>query len=174
MEDLVGVRVADAAEDVRIGQRPLERMVHPREALGEHRQRRVENLEASRVERCELRDPCHDVHRRLTASSLFSEDGRAGREIERRQAHLAWNGRATLPPAQPSGNHQVQDQEQTAVEVKDDPLSHPPQSHDHAAFDGSDGRLDRAHEERIPEPQPLERLIKHPRGQRFEIERDVG
>ncbi len=90
------------------------------------------------------------------------------------QAHLARDGRAPLPPAQAAGDHQVQDEEQAAVQIEDDPFPHPPQSDDHASLDRGDGRLDRAHQERIPEPQPLERLIQHPRGQRFEIERDVG
>ena len=97
-----------------------------------------------------------------------------GREIERRQPDLAGNRRAAIAPAQPPGDHQVQDEEQLAVELEDDPLAHPPQADDRASFDGGDRRLQRAHEERIADPQPLERLVQHPRGERFEVERDVG
>src|SRR5690606_21318094 len=50
VQDLVGVGVADAAEEARIGQRALERVVLAAEALYEGRLRRLEDLEPARIE----------------------------------------------------------------------------------------------------------------------------
>ena len=49
MQDLVRVRVADAAQDPRVGQRALERVVLARQGGPERREVRVEYLEPARI-----------------------------------------------------------------------------------------------------------------------------
>ena len=134
----------------------------------------VEHFEPAGIERGEARRSRARGASTPALRALLGEDQRAGREVERRQADLARDGRAPLPPAQPSGDHQVQDEEQVCRRARRRSVCPSAAARRPASLDRGDGRLDRAHQERIPEPQPLERLIQHPRGQRFEIERDVG
>jgi hypothetical protein len=81
MEDLVGVRVADAAEEMRIGQRALDGVILARQCL------------AGLI----------DLHRRALLRARFGEEQRAMRELESRQDHPRGDA-GLLPgraPAQP-------------------------------------------------------------------------
>ena len=63
-----------------------------------------------------------------------------------------------LAPAEAAGNHQVDDQEELALELEDDPLAQAAQS-DHAApGTGFEWRIDGAHQERAGQPNPGQRL----------------
>ena len=77
VQDFIRVGVADAAENVRVGQGALERVVLAREPLGERRQCRVEHFEPTGIERAELRSPrrsmCSDACRRDPASVRIAE-----------------------------------------------------------------------------------------------------
>ena len=54
MQDFVGICVADAAEQMRIGKRALERVVSRSERGGEFVKRRGEDIEAARIHRFEI------------------------------------------------------------------------------------------------------------------------
>src|SRR4029453_18513364 len=64
---------------------------------------------------------------------------------------------ARLSPVQPSGDHQVQHQEELALELEDDPLSHTAQTGHAAAFGLGDRRRDRPQQEGTPQPD-----LEHP------------
>ena len=61
VQDLVRVGVADAAEQMRIGQRALERMVFALQALAERRQIGGGDLESAQVECGKRTFAVHDV-----------------------------------------------------------------------------------------------------------------
>ena len=173
VQDLVRVRVPDSAEDVRIRERTLHRVILPRQARRECGQIRLQHLEAARVEPSELTSG-DQVQRRLPARSRLGQHHRTGRKIERRKSHLARNRSAALAPAEPSGNHQVQHEGETAFELEDDALAQTTKPDDGAAFNRADGWIGRAQKEWIGDAEPLERLVEHPRRERLEIQRDVG
>ena len=110
MEDLVGVGVADAAEEMRIGQGALERVVLATEDGIELLESRREQLEPARV---------------LRLQGVFAPDQEEGRpcfvpasvssrlpvrEIEGRQVRSCRELDAGRLPVEPSGDHQVQHQ----------------------------------------------------------------
>ena len=162
VQNLVGVRVADAAEDVRIGERALQRVVLARQALGELRQRRAEHLEPARIERGQSAAPLRPGGSTPAASAPASvRIAVPGRKIERREPDLAGDRGAALAPAQPPGDHQVQHEEEIALHREDDPLAHA-SKRDHAPpFERADRRLGRADDEGIADPQALEWLLQH-------------
>ena len=93
MQDLVRVRVADAAEEVRIGQRALERVV-----LAPQRRGEVSHAAASATSRppgssaASAALALHDVQRRALLRARLGQQQRAVREIERREPDLARHG----------------------------------------------------------------------------------
>ena len=105
---------------------------------------------------------------------MLGENRRAGGKIERRQTHLTGNGRTTIAPAKPAGNHQVQHDEQVRLHREDDSLADAAERDDPTSLNRAHRRLDRAHDERIPDAQPLQGLLQHTRAQRFNIDRYVG
>src|SRR5215813_64384 len=104
MQDLVGVRVADAAEEVRIGERALERVVLAAESLREGLQLAADDLDSARVQRVEAGGSAHDVDARALLRAGLGEDERAarillrGREVETREADLAGHRRRRRLP----------------------------------------------------------------------------
>jgi hypothetical protein len=61
MENLVRVGVADAVDDPRIGERPLECVVRAREPCSECREVDVQRIESARIQRTECRSSVEDV-----------------------------------------------------------------------------------------------------------------
>ena len=77
VQDLVGVGVADAAEEARIGEGALERVALAREGLAELPRRVApSDLEAAAIERCEPGLALHDVQRRPPLGARLGEHQR--------------------------------------------------------------------------------------------------
>ena len=100
MQNLVGVRVADAAEEMRIGERTLERVVFASLTSPERSGRRAEHLESARIERRESR-VIDEVNARALLRACFRENERAGvgliglwsgSEVERSKTELPGYG----------------------------------------------------------------------------------
>ena len=113
------------------------------------------------------------MDRRLPLGAGFGEDDRAVWKIECREANLAWNGRPAVTPTQPPGNHQVNDDEDFVGHDEDDAFAHPPEAEHLPARQLFRPWRDRPHNERVANPQALERLPRHPPGEGLEIEGDV-
>ena len=64
-------------------------------------------------------------------------------------------------PAEPAGDHQVDDEEQLALEREDDPLAQAPEALHPAAGDLGGRRAHRAEHERVPDGEALERLAEN-------------
>src|SRR5918994_5424383 len=98
MQDLIRVRIADAAEQVGIRQRALQRMVLPRERfskLGKRCGHHVETAGIALREGIATRD---DVERCLPLRASLGEDQRGMLEVDREQPYLARNARPPLLP----------------------------------------------------------------------------
>ena len=110
----------------------------------------------------------------MSARASLGEDQAAGGKIERGQADLSRDRRSAIAPAQASGDHQVEHQEQLITEIEDDPFTHPLQADDGPSLQLRGRRLDGADDEGIAEPKTVERLTAHARSKRLQIELDVG
>src|SRR5687767_12718691 len=116
MQDLVGVRVADAAEEMGIGERALEGVVLAPKAISERRRRCGERLEAARIQRGET-GITNEVDARPLLRARLRENERSAVEVERREPELAWDRRACGLPTEPAGDHQMNDEVKRVVSV---------------------------------------------------------
>src|SRR6185503_20865622 len=110
MENLVGLRVADAAEQMRVGQRTLQRVIAAPKRFREGWQIGIDHLETAWIV---LRQPClalDDVQRRLSLRAGFREDECSVLKIECEQADFAGNCGAGRLPSKTPGDHQMEDE----------------------------------------------------------------
>ena len=124
MQDLVGVRVADAAEQMRIGQRALERVILAAQARRERRRgsRSSRRGRRDRTRRARARPctTCSDARLRVPASvsaSVPLSNSRSASVI------LAGALPPLRQPLQPPGDHEVDDEEVVVVEAEHDALA---------------------------------------------------
>ncbi len=82
-------------------------------------------------------------------------------------------GGAALAPSQTSRDHQVEDDEEIAVEREHDALAEAPEADDAASLELTRRGRDGAHQKRVADPKAFERLTEDAGVQRFEIDRDV-
>ena len=131
MEDLVGIGVTDAAEQTRVGERTLQRVVLAPQHTPEIVQTAVQHLDAAGIVlSANSRGTAHGMQRRTLDGARLGEDQGAGRQIESRQAQLARNASPRRAPAKPPGDHQVEDQEEIALKLEDDALAQPVETQD--------------------------------------------
>src|SRR5713101_9405344 len=124
MQDLVRVRIPDAGEDVRVGQRALERVILARDGVAEFRLGAGERLDPAGVERDDRRLALQEMNRRALLRPGLGQRERARREVQGRQPELAGHLRAWRFPVKAPGDHQVDRQEEIALEGDDDALAH--------------------------------------------------
>ena len=89
MQDLVGVRVPDAAEQTRIGERSLDRVILAAKSRGEVAEVGVQHLESAAVELRERVRALDDVNGRASLRPRLGEVEVAGIELERGLRELA-------------------------------------------------------------------------------------
>jgi hypothetical protein len=161
MEDLVRVGVADAAEDVRVGERPFERVALAGKRGAELVDRHLQRLDAAGIVRAQRLFAADDVDRRTALRACFGEDERAVVEVERRETEFARDLRPFRQPLQPAGDHEVEDDEHLVLEREDDALAEAAKGYD--AFAGEIGGrgLDGPQHERVAETEFLERMAEH-------------
>ena len=128
MQDLVGVGVADAAQDGRIGQRALERVILLAQPRAKVRQVRVQHFKPAAImigELCSaLLTTCSDARRFVPASVSVSvpfSNSSCSSGARMRAAMIA------LVPVQSTGDHQVNHQPQIVLEADRDALADAPQ-----------------------------------------------
>ena len=138
MENFIGVSVADAAQQVRIGEGALEGVVITRQRFTELADRRGQHFEAARIVRPERRFAANQIERRAPLRSGFGQDDRSRLEIEGSEANFAGNLWARFVCAfsafcsepEATGDHQVNDHEQIAFQLPDHALAEAAQGHD--------------------------------------------
>ena len=174
VQDLVGVGVADAREEPRIGQAALQRVVLARERGAERRQVGPEHVEAAAIVRLQVRTSGDQMQPgALDGAGLGHQQG-AAREVESRQPQLLRHGRARRAPAQAPGDHQVQDDEQVALDADDDALAEACDGLDGAPLDGPERRRDGPQHEGAQQPDPLDLPPDDARREARHVDLDVG
>ena len=158
---------------MRVGQRPLQRVVVALQRLAERRQVRVQHFEAARIVLRQRRAARDDVKRGLLLRPGLRHHERAVIEVDRQQADLAWDFAARGLPAETAGNHQVKDQEQLAFTFQHDAFAEAMERDNLPPFDRRKRRIDRSKQERAREPDAGDALPDDARRQRVEIEQDV-
>jgi hypothetical protein len=143
--------------------------------LRELLERRVEHLEPAAVELTELVLAGHQVHRCSALRAGLGQEERAVRELQCREDELPRGPfLAERSPAEPPGDHEVDDQEQPGLELEDDALAHPPQPRDATPLDGADRRVRGSQDEDVPHVDALDRLAEYARREPVEVDCDVG
>ena len=173
MENLVGVRVADSAEQMRIGQRAFERVIVTTQSAPERLTIDLEHVDAAGIVFLQRRRSAHDEQRCLPLRSGLREKERTVAEVECEKADLPWNPRASLLPAKPARNHQMQNQKQLPLQLEHDALAEALQADDRPAFHGRQRRIDGPKEKRRCEPDPVDTTPDDARRQRMKVEEDV-
>ena len=136
MQDLVGVGVADAAEQPRVGERALERVVlaaQPRRERGERR-RPGPRARRDRARRSAA-SPRTSVQRGAPLRAGLGEEQRAGREVERGEHRL--RAAASRPRARHCSRPAIirwMTRKSSSVELKHDALADAPQRRDLAGL----------------------------------------
>ena len=147
MQNLVGIGIADAAQQVRIGQRALQRVILARQRLAELLDGRRQHFEAAGIVRRELplrRAP--DTATRGASIPLRSGSASPLSKSKCGETDLAGNlGAGRSRNLKRPGDHQVDDQEQIVFELPDQPLAKPAQPDDLLAV-GADRSADRRSE----------------------------
>ena len=186
VQDLVRIGVADAAEQMRIGERALERVALARQRLVKLLAGRLERLDTAGIERAQRRVAAYQLQRRPLLRARFGEEQRAVLEHERREQQLRPHPRllAGLPPAEPTGDHQVDDQKEGGtgrkgrigriVKDKNDALAAAADAADDLAVHRVERGIDRAQHERAVQRDPLEAPPADVARQRLEVDDDVG
>ena len=182
VQDLVRIGVADAAQQVRIGQRALQRVILAR-------QRRAELPRRSTVSTSRPPGSCDassfsprtrysDARRFDPASVRISEPLS---KVECGETDLAGNlwmlrsapSAPVCGPLEAAGDHQVDDEEQLVFELHTSRLPRRRSADDLLAVGVIDRRIERANEERAGEADPIEPLPDDARSQRMQVELDV-
>lgn len=105
VQDFVRIRIANAAEQVRIGQGALERVISQRERRAEFLQRAVEDIQTSRFVNPQGRFALNEVERRPFLCSRFRDRECAARKFECGQSALSGRLCAGLAPVQATRDH---------------------------------------------------------------------
>jgi hypothetical protein len=159
---------------MRIGQRAFQGVVPGAQRAIEGRQIGVEHLDSTGVVLRQRRPSLHDEQRCLAFGSSLREQQRAVVEVEREQADLAGNTRTARLPAESTGDHQMEDQEQLALRFHDNALAEPVEVDDGSPFHRRERRIDGAKKKRRGEPHAFDAVSDDTRAQRVEIQQDVG
>src|SRR5688572_16225403 len=128
VQDFIRIRIADSAEETRVGQRTLEGMAFRAQPLGEAVFVRFQYLEPASLELDQALFSCYQIDGGAALGAYLGEHENSGGKLERRQSHLTRRLGTGGLPAKAPGNHQVDHQEESILELKDDPLSHPPEA----------------------------------------------
>ncbi len=174
MQDLVGVGVADAAEQVRIGERALERMVLALHAVGELLETGREDVEPAGIHRGERGLALDQMDRGAALRSGLREDEHPVSKAEGREGDPPGELRVGADPAQPASDHEMQNEEKLTLERDDDALADSPDADDFPSLGGCDRRRHAAQHEGIHEPHALERPPDEAAFQMLDIDDDVG
>ena len=174
VEDLVGVGVADAGEDARIGEGSFEGAVFYGEGGAEAGEIGGEDVDSARVDVVCGGLVCEEMERGSAFGACFGEDEGPVGEVEGGEVIAASEFCAEGAPVEAAGDHEVQDEPDAVVELEDDAFADAMERADGVALDFFDARLDGAEEERTGDADVGEGLADDARLQSGEVGRDVG
>ena len=125
------------------------------------------------IERGERRFALDEMQGCAPGAAGFGEDEGAGGEVEGGEPEPPIERCPGRAPVQTAGDHEMHDQEQSALEPDHDPLPHPPELDRGPAAGRRDRRIDGLEEERARDPDPLELLAEDPWRELFEIDGQI-
>ena len=134
----------------------------------------VENLQPARFHGSERRLTLDQMDRGPPLRSGFCEDQRPVVEFERGERYAPRGFLVPGEPAQPPGDHQVQHDEQGALELEHDTLAQAPKTPDLPSLRRGDRRAHAAKDERIEEPDAFQRPSGEAIVETFDIDDNVG
>src|SRR4029079_2937421 len=94
-------------------------------------------------------------------------------ELQQRKAYPAGRLRAFGKAAQPAGDHQVQNEEQLALQGEHDPLAEAAQADDLATFHRADRRIRGAQQKRVEQHDPAQGPALDVRAQALQVDGDI-
>src|SRR6185437_14982247 len=174
MQNLVRVRVADAAEQSRIGERSLECVILQRELCAERIGCRVERLDAASIERAKRGLALYRVQRCAARSARFCQKQRSRRKTEARQHGARWTLLSRCAPAEPSRDHEVDDEKELIAEAEHDAFPDAAHTGHMPTLVFGDGWSHGAQHEGSFDARVFQRLPAHPWRKLLEIDRDIG
>ncbi len=126
-QDLVRIGIADAAEEMRVGQGPLQGVVIPGQHRGESLKVGLENFNPARIVGSKGDQALYEMERSLFFRPGFGEHQTSVRKIKGREVPFAPEVGTRLLPVEPSGDHQVNDEPEIVLEADGDALADAPQ-----------------------------------------------
>ena len=173
LQDLVGIGIADAAEQLGVAQGALQGVVFRGQAPSEGVGLAGHDLEAARVEGAERRRALDDVQAGPALGAGLAQGQAAVREVEGGQIPAPRQVGARRLPVQAAGDHQVENQPQLVLQADGDALADAPQG-DHAlGLARLGGRLGGAQQKGMGDAQTLQRLVQDAPLEGFDVNRDV-
>ena len=161
---------------VRIGQRPLDRVIFARQRFAKCREGRVERFHPAAVHRAERRFSANHLKGGALLRSCFCEQQRAVLKLEEAPARASDQSRlgAGFTPAQTTGDHQVNDEKQFRIKCQHDPLADAPNAADDLTLKSCDRRIHGAKDERAAEQDSIETMPDEAVAQSFDVQHHVG
>ncbi len=141
MEDLIGVGVADAAEDARVGEGSLEGAVFCSECGAEAFEVGSEDVDAAGVYGLHVFFVVKEVEGGAALGTGFGENEGAVGKIEGGEIVTAAEFGSEGAPVKASGDHQVKNEPETVVEFDGDALADAEEGTHGVAFDLFNGWL---------------------------------
>jgi hypothetical protein len=169
VKDLVGVRVADAGEQGRVGEGTLERVALAPKRGAEAGKVRLEHLQAAAVKGHKRSGAAHNVQRRAPLCSGLGQQKRPRREIKALKAHFPRHISLRLAPVQPPGDHEVDHQVKLTLERDHDPLAEPAYVPSEPSFRLRERRRHGAQKEGTRETNTFQPCAADPRGQVLDV-----
>jgi len=105
VQNLIGIRIANAADHAGIGESPFESAIFRRECSAEGIEIAVEDFDAAGVNRAEAAFAAENMQRGPALGAGFGEHEAAIREVEGREAIAAGELGAWRAPMQAAGDH---------------------------------------------------------------------
>jgi hypothetical protein len=173
-QNLIGVGVADATEEARVGEGPLESMVCREKDGGEAREIRVEYFEPTRIESEEATFPRDDVERSPLLRAGLSPEKRASGKVKGGKAARWGNFDIAGAPVQAAGNHEMKDEPEVVFEADADAFSEAAQTQNLFADGAVERRGRGAQEKWADDANAFERLAENALLKRFDVDDDVG
>src|SRR5688572_6084846 len=174
MENLVGVRIADTAQQMWIGEGTLERVVFFLKRSRKRCDVAGHHFESAGIEGCKRVLTLHHVQRSALSGRRLCHKQRTFCKIERRKSNFPGYRGAAVAPLEPAGDHEMEHEKYFSVHLPHDPLSDAAKSDNHAAERLLERGLDRAQKKWCRQPYALQPLADNARAEGGEIQLDVG
>jgi hypothetical protein len=177
-KDFVGIGVSDTAEEVRVGQSPLESVIGGEKYGGELLGCGAEDFKAARIKRAEAVFAEDEVERGAFLGAGFGpEKGTVG-EIEggktaRRGNFDAAGLRAERMPVKAAGDHEMEDQPEAVFEADADTFAEAAELEDFFAGGVGERRVCCAQEKGTDDADGFESLAKDARFEGLDVNSDV-